>query len=63
MSSKKGLSLKVIQIQSAAKFWSKIANDKNKKTEKTTDAMQEEKPKKEIKPKTVKELLKLNKKE
>ena len=45
----------------AAKYWSRIANEKIKRTDKTGEGMKEEKPKKEVKPKTVKDLLKLKK--
>lgn len=45
----------------AAKFWSKILNENNKKNENTGEKMAEEKPKKETKTKTVKDILNRNK--
>ena len=62
MSFKSAHSSEVVDSYTAAKFWSKIINEKAKK-DGTANQMDEEKPKRESKPKTVKELIKREKRE
>ena len=61
-SSRRERSLEVGISYQAAKFWSKVINEKAKK-DGTGVEMNEEKPKKERKAKTVKELIKRAKRE